>query len=247
MLDVILDVSGLTYRYGRRIALKDVRFAISGRRITMLLGPNGAGKTTLFSLITRLLPIQAGHISICGRDLASASSDILSFIGVVFQQQTLDLDLTVDQNLRYYAALHGLGRKEADARIDEALSQLDLAGRRRDKVRILNGGHRRRTEIARALLTKPKLLLLDEPTVGLDIPTRRALVTFLHDLVTGNDMAILWATHLSDEVADQDHVVILDKGEVKAEGTSAAVMARTGANSIDDTFNRLTASTSHEA
>jgi len=244
--DVILDVSGVSFGYGRRAALRDVSFTAPSGQVTMLLGPNGAGKTTLFSLIARLLPLQGGRISICGQDLASSPSDILSAVGIVCQQQTVDLDLTVEQNLRYYAALHGVEQREADRRIAAALERLELAERRREKVRILNGGHRRRTEIARALLTEPRLMLLDEPTVGLDIPTRRALVSFLHELVTHQDLAILWATHLSDEVAPSDHVVILSNGEVKGKGVCTALAAQCGAATLDDAFNRLTAEVVHE-
>ncbi len=216
----VLQAFSVSHFYGVRKALSEVSFNVFPGRVTMLLGPNGAGKTTLFSLIARLLPLGHGSMKLCGTDLATASDQILSQLGIVFQQQTLDLDLSVGQNLVYYAALHGLPRATARERMAVALTRLELQGREHDRLRDLNGGHRRRVEIARMLLTRPRLLLLDEPTVGLDIPTRRSLVEFLHALAVEENIGVLWATHLADEVEAGDDLVVLSKGRVVQTGAS---------------------------
>ena len=169
---VALAVEGISYSYGPRQALADVTFSIAPATFAVLLGLNGAGKTTLFSLITRLYGTQRGQIRILGHDVARTPGDALRLIGVVFQSRTLDLDLSVMQNLIYHAALHGIGRRAARRRASEMLDQIDLADRAQDKVRNLSGGQMRRVEIARALLHRPRLLVLDEPTVGLDVKSR---------------------------------------------------------------------------
>jgi ABC-2 type transport system ATP-binding protein len=158
----------------------------------------------------------------------------------VFQQPTLDLDLSVMQNLRYHAALRGLGGKRAASRIQEELERQQMADRRFAPVRQLNGGHRRRVEIARALLHEPELLLLDEPTVGLDVPSRQAIVDYVHGLCAEGRVAVLWATHLIDEVGDDDHLVILHRGTVRAAGPVSAVLASTPATSVAEAFRHHT-------
>jgi len=187
-----------------------------------LLGPNGAGKSTLFALLTRLLVAPQGTIHLAGVDLGTNPRAALRHLGIVFQQPTLDLDLSVQQNLRYFAALHGIPRAAADIRIAKALAQLDMAERAHERVRSLNGGHRRRTELARALLHDPKVLLLDEPTVGLDAATRSAITAHVHALAT-QGLTVLWATHLTDEIRDDDHLLILHKGALLQDGTARDV------------------------
>ena len=233
-----LRVSDLSFSYGTKTALDSVSFEVGHGRFAALLGPNGAGKSTLYSLLTRLFVTQDGSISIAGHDLRGAPLAAMADLGVVFQQMTLDLDLTVRQNLRYFAALHGLSGRDADRRIDAALTRLGMAERAGEKARGLNGGHRRRTEIARALLHDPKVLLLDEPTVGLDATARSGLTQHIHDLCADTGVTVLWATHLTDEVADADQVVLLHRGCVLADGSCGALR---GDATLPEYFARMTA------
>jgi ABC-2 type transport system ATP-binding protein len=239
MTESALEIDGLSYGYGRGFAIEDISFRIGQGEFTALLGPNGAGKTTLFSLITRLFEAPRGAIRVCGINLRERPTKALAHMGVVFQQPTLDLDLTVRQNLHYFASLHGIGRRDAADRIDEALDRLDMGERDREKVRQLNGGHRRRVELARALLHRPDLLVLDEPTVGLDVPARRGIVEHVHDLCRTQGMAVLWATHLIDEVYPDDRVVVIHKGHILADGSVAEVNQNNSSANLTQTFHRL--------
>lgn len=235
-----LAVENLSFAYGAKKALDQLCFTVRSGECAILLGPNGAGKSTLFSLITRLYDSREGRIELCGFDVKRQSLKALAKLGVVFQQTTLDPDLSVAQNLRYHAALHGMGRKLANKRIQEELERLEMYERRGEKVRLLNGGHRRRVEIARALLHKPSLLLLDEPTVGLDMPSRQAIVEHVHALVKQQKLAVLWATHLIDEVAEDDSLIVLHQGRVKAKGKLVDVLQATGAANAGEVFTQLT-------
>ena len=237
---IALSVEDLSFAYGAKKALDHVSFNVDAGECTILLGPNGAGKSTLFSLITRLYDSREGKINLCGFDLKQNSRQALARLGVVFQQTTLDPDLSVSQNLRYHAALHGIGRKAADLRIQEELERLNMYERKDEKVRLLNGGHKRRVEIARALLHKPMILLLDEPTVGLDMPSRQAIVEHVHRLVKEQNLAVLWATHLIDEIADDDSLVVLHKGQIKAKGYINNVLQANDSKDISHLFKQLT-------
>jgi ABC-2 type transport system ATP-binding protein len=237
----VLEVRNLSYAFGAKMALDAVNLRLDDGQFKVLLGPNGAGKTTLFSLVTRLYESRDGSIAVAGRDLRRHPGQALSRMGVVFQQPTLDLDLTVRQNLLYHASLHGLDRRSALRRMEIELGRLDMAERTGETVRKLNGGHRRRVEIARALLHQPTLLLLDEPTVGLDVPSRRAIVAHAHRLAREDRVAVLWATHLIDEVEETDAVVVLHRGRVKADGGLTEVLTAAGAATIGEAFDRLTA------
>ncbi|MGN6763734.1 MAG: ABC transporter ATP-binding protein [Rhizobiaceae bacterium] len=234
-----LDVSGVSHSYGSKKALNEVSFSIAPASFTVLLGLNGAGKTTLFSLITRLYNTRSGSIRIFGFDVAQASGEALRRLGIVFQARTLDLDLSVRQNLTYHAALHGIGRREARKRIAELLEIVDLSDRLQDKARSLSGGQMRRVEIARALLHRPSLLLLDEATVGLDIQSRAAILRTIRRLVETEGIGVLWATHLIDEVEDGDDVVVLRQGNLVAKGSVRDVVQSTGKSSIRAAFSEL--------
>lgn len=217
-----LSLDGVSFTYGPKRALDGVSFTLAPGRFCALLGPNGAGKSTLFALLTRLFTTPQGRIAVAGHDLSRDPRRALARIGVVFQQPTIDLDLTVRRNLLYFAALHGIAGAEADRRAMAALDRLGMAERAGEKARALNGGHRRRMEIARALIHRPSVLLLDEPTVGLDAASRAGIVAHVHDLAA-EGMCVLWATHLVDEVRDADRLVVLHRGRVLADGTAGAV------------------------
>ncbi|ETX14250.1 2-phenylethanol ABC transporter ATP-binding protein [Roseivivax halodurans JCM 10272] len=231
-----LRVRGLSHAYGAKQALDDVSFDAEPGRFTALLGPNGAGKSTLFALLTRLFSAGTGSISVGGHDLNRAPRQALACMGIVFQQPTLDLDLTVRQNLAYFAALHGLSGRAARLRIDESLERLAMGERASEKVRALNGGHRRRTELARALVHSPRVLLCDEPTVGLDAASRAAIVSHVHALAA-EGLTVLWATHLTDEVGPDDHLIILHRGRILRDGAARDI---TEDGDLSGTFLRLT-------
>lgn len=232
-----LKIEHLNFGYGAVSVLNDVSFSVEKGHFCALLGPNGAGKTSLFSLLTRLVHTSSGRIEIAGVDLSRSPRAALARMGVVFQQTTLDLDLTVQRNLSYYAALRGLSGRDARMRIEAALDRLELAEKFSVRVRDLNGGHRRRTEIARALVHAPEILLLDEPTVGLDPASRSAITGHVHALSADEGLTVLWATHLVDEVRPDDDLVILHRGQVLAHDTARAVA---GDKPIEQVFLDMT-------
>ncbi len=234
-----LEVAGLNHAFGARPVLRDVGFSVRPGDFCVLLGLNGAGKTTLFALITRLFHARGGGIRVFGHDIARDSSAALARMGVVFQQPTLDLDLTVVQNMDYHAALHGMPRRLARERIAEELARSGLAERAHDRARKLSGGQRRRVELARALGHNPGLLLLDEPTVGLDIESRRALLAHVRALCAERGLGVLWATHLIDEADDGARVIVLHKGVVLADGAVPDVVAAHAARDLRGAFDTL--------
>jgi ABC-2 type transport system ATP-binding protein len=236
-----LDIASVSYSYSKRKALEDVSFSVAPGSFTVLLGLNGAGKSTLYCLITRLYATQQGAIRIFGFDVNRSSGDGLRRLGVVFQGRTLDLDLTVLQNLSYHAALHGMSAQETRRRARLVLEGIALTERKNDKARNLSGGQMRRVEIARALLHRPQLLLLDEPTVGLDVRARADILLHVRSLAALEGIGVLWATHLIDEVEAADDVVILHDGKVLDSGKASDIAGRMGATDIRAAFDKLTA------
>jgi ABC-2 type transport system ATP-binding protein len=233
-----LVVDGLCHDFGDRRALKEVGFTVEAGTFTILLGPNGAGKTTLISLVTGLYAARRGDIAVLGHDLRHEPLRALAKLGVVFQAPTLDLDLTVGENLLYFGALHGLSRHDARERGLVELARLGVLDRLDDKVRALSGGLRRSVEIARSLLHQPQLLIVDEATVGLDPATRRLLLQHVRTLCREQNLSVLWATHLLDEVDAGDPLVVLHEGAVCWRGL-ADELSRT-AESLPDAFLKLT-------
>ena len=209
-----IEISEVGHNFGQKRVLDQITLSIKKGTFCALLGPNGAGKSTLFSALTRLLIPAQGAIKIHGNDIHKNPRPALSNIGVVFQQQTMDLDLTVFQNLRYFGKLQGMSGRDLNQRIDQVLTLLNMAERSHEVVRTLNGGHRRRAEIARSLIHDPKVLLLDEATVGLDPETRKSITDDMHKIAQTEGKTILWATHLCDEVGDDDQLVILHNGKI---------------------------------
>jgi len=236
-----LEAGALVKRYGARLALDHVSLALRAGQWAALLGPNGAGKSTLFALLTGLFAADEGRIVIGGHDLRTAAPRALRELGVVYQQPALDLDLSVERNLRFHAALHGLPRALADTRIDAALGTHGLAADRRRAVRELSGGNRRRVELARALLHTPPVLLMDEPTVGLDPRSRADLLRAIADDTRERGSAVLWATHLVEEAERADRVLVLHQGRLLADGAPAAVAAALGGGTLEEAFLRATA------
>ena len=234
-----LDVSHVSHSYGSVDVLHDVSFRVDAGKFCALLGLNGAGKSTLFALVTRLFDRREGDIRVFGFDVRHQSSQALRRMGVVFQSRTLDPDLTVMQNLYYHASLHGLSRREARELGAGELARAHLADKKDALVRNLSGGQQRRVEIVRALLHRPQLILLDEPTVGLDVEARRLILSMVRDLAAERGVGILWATHLIDEVRGEDDVVVLHKGLVLANGTASSIVAKQRAAGLLPAFESL--------
>jgi ABC-2 type transport system ATP-binding protein len=231
-----LVVRELGHAFGPRCALKDVSFAVEPGSFTVLLGPNGAGKTTLVSLVTGLYHARRGEVRIFGHSVRDSPLLALAKTGIVFQMPTLDPDLTVAENLAYHGALHDLPRREALERGKAELDRLGAADRIGDRVRSLSGGLRRRVEIARALLHRPKLLILDEATAGLDVAGRRTLLAFVRAMCR-EGTSVLWATHMLDEVEAHDPLIVLHRGRVRWTGPAADLGAD---RSLADAFLHLT-------
>jgi len=226
--------------YGAIRAVDGVSLKASPGEFIALLGPNGAGKTTLFQLLSGLFVPDSGRIEIMGQDMRRNPVPALAKLGIVFQQPTLDLELSVTGNLLFHAGLHGIARAVAKPRIEQELARLGLAERAHDKTSQLSGGNRRRVELARALLHEPRVLLMDEPTVGLDPASRSDLLKLMLRMRRERSVAVLWATHLCDEVPDADRAVVLHRGKVLADTTPAQLVAASGQPTVEQAFLAMT-------
>ena len=233
-----IAVQAVSHQYGGHHALDNISLCLKPG-LTMLLGPNGAGKSTLFALITGLQKLTKGSITFDGASLSQSRTSIMAKMGVVFQQSTLDIDLSVKQNLSYFASLHGINTTSALSHIQGLLDELDLTSKLNTKIRNLNGGHRRRVELARCLIHKPSLLLLDEPTVGLDIESRHLILRVVQALAHSQNVSVLWATHLFEEVKHNNNLIVLSKGRVLAHDQCEALLAKYHQQDIEHLWQHL--------
>lgn len=218
MTDIVLE--NVDFSYGKKTVLKGFSLSIAGEGFTALLGANGAGKSTIFNLISGILVPDSGKVIINGVEADNRQQRHTANMGFVFQENTLDLELSVQQNIRYFAGLFGL--KNYQSRTEELLKEFGLWAQRADKAGSLNGGHKRRLEIARALLPEPEILILDEPTSGLDPTIRQEISEQIHALAAGG-VNVIWITHLLDEINEQDEVILLEQGQIKEQATFAAL------------------------
>jgi ABC-2 type transport system ATP-binding protein len=227
-----IEVENLSHAYGPRQALAGVTFNVSRGEIFGFLGPNGGGKTTLFKILSTLIPVTEGTVRLLGYNLANKPHAVRKHVGVVFQHPSLDLKLTVFENLRHHGHLYGLWGRELRRRIRAVLDQIELADRARDRVETLSGGLQRRAELAKAILHEPKLLILDEPSTGLDPGVRQRFRAYLAHLREGHGVTIVLTTHILDEAEWCDRVGILDEGKLVAIGTPDALKDRVGADVV---------------
>lgn len=216
--------------------MQSLTFGLERGSFVALLGPNGAGKSTLFQVLTGLFAADEGDVEVAGLSLRREPRRALAHIGVVFQQQSLDLDLSVARNLQFQADLQGLPRALAAERIVQDAARFGLDNDMARPVRELSGGNRRKVELVRALLHRPDLLLMDEATVGLDPKSRRDLLDNLHDEVKLRGVTVLWATHLVAEAEGADRVLVLHRGQLLADGTPAEVTRALGGATLEAAF-----------
>ncbi|MFN8545907.1 MAG: ABC transporter ATP-binding protein [Candidatus Binatia bacterium] len=223
-----VEARELSHRYGERLALAGVSFRVEPGEMFALLGPNGGGKSTLFRILATLMPPSGGEALVSGHDVVRESGAVRRALGVVFQHPSLDGKLTVEENLRHQGHLYGLRGAPLRARVDALLARFGLTDRRREFVERLSGGLQRRVELAKGLLPGPRVLLLDEPSTGLDPGARRELAQYLHELRDAEGVTIVLTTHYMDEAERVDRVAVLDRGHLVALETPAALKASVG-------------------
>jgi ABC-2 type transport system ATP-binding protein len=228
----VIEVKNLTHRYGDRVALSNVSFEVKKGEIFGLLGPNGGGKSTLFRILSTMMVPASGTAVIAGHDVERDPAAVRRSVGVVFQTQSLDKALTVEENLRAQGHLHGLSGADLGERMERAMERLGLADRRKDPVETLSGGLRRRVEIAKALLHRPQVLLMDEASSGLDPAARRDLSRHVESLRENEGVTILLTTHILEEAGRCDRLILLHQGSIVAHGTPTELRARIGGDVV---------------
>ncbi len=235
----VVEVRNLSMRFGSLAALGNINLTIPKGELFGLLGPNGAGKTTLISILATMLSGSSGEARICGYDVRSDQDLVRKSIGIVFQDPSLDEELTGEENLDLHGRLYGLHKDLRKSRIEEVLDLVDLEERRRDRVKTYSGGMRRRLEIGRGLMHIPRLLFLDEPTLGLDPQTRRRIWGYIKNLKQNQGTTIILTTHYMDEADNLcDRIAIIDKGEIVSMGTPAELKSSMGGDLVEMVVNQ---------
>ena len=230
--DNVIEVSNLVKKFNGVTAVNDITFTVKHGEIFGFLGPNGAGKTTTINIICTLLPLNSGHVLLCGHDVNKEKNKIRNSIGLVFQDPSLDDRLTAMENLYFHALLYNVPRKQIKSRSEEVLEMVDLFKRRKDLVRTFSGGMKRRLEIARGLIHYPKVLFLDEPTIGLDPQTRNKIWDYILLLKKSHDISIFMTTHYIEETEICDRIAIIDQGKIIALDTPEALKKMAGVDVI---------------
>jgi ABC-2 type transport system ATP-binding protein len=228
----VIAVDNISHRYGSRVALSNVTFQVKQGEIFGLLGPNGGGKSTLFRILSTMMVPTEGTATVAGCDVVRQSAEVRRRIGVVFQTQSLDKALTVGENLRSQGHLHGLSGATLRDRMEAAMKRLAILDRRNEVVEKLSGGLKRRVEIAKALLHKPQVLIMDEASTGLDPGARRELSQYVHELRDTEGVTIVLTTHILDEAERCDRLVLLHQGKIVAQGTPADLRSRVGGGHV---------------
>jgi ABC-2 type transport system ATP-binding protein len=228
----VIEVRNLTHRYGDRVALSNISFEVKQGEIFGLLGPNGGGKSTLFRVLATMMAPTEGSATIAGHDVVREPAAVRRIVGVVFQTQSLDKALTVEENLRAQGHLHGLSGAILRERMEGAMARLGLHDRRKDLVEKLSGGLRRRVEIAKALLHRPQVLLMDEASTGLDPAARRDLSRHVEELRAKDGVTILLTTHILEEAGRCDRLILLHQGRIVAAGSPGGLCARIGGDVV---------------
>jgi ABC-2 type transport system ATP-binding protein len=234
MVDPVVLTDRLTHHYGLRVALHELSISVDAGEIVGLLGPNGSGKTTLFRILSTLIPPQDGRAAIFGMDLADPvlRTKVRREMGVVFQNPSLDKQLTAEENITYHGHLFGLGGADLRVRTAELLKCVDLLDRANERVSTFSGGMRRRVELAKGMINRPRLLLLDEPSTGLDPIARAEVWRYLEQVRKESGVTVMLTTHLMDEADRCDRVAILDAGKLIAFDSPAALKERVGGDVI---------------
>ncbi len=237
----IIEVTHLSKTFGESKAVDDISFSVSEGDVYAFLGPNGAGKSTTIKMLTTLLRPTTGSICVAGIDVLKNPSDARRLFSVMFQEPSLDDELTAYENLEFHGILYGVPKVLRHKRIDDLLEMVELSGRRNHLVKEFSGGMKRRLEIARGLLHHPRILFLDEPTVGLDPQTRRNLWEYVHTLNKTESITVFFTTHYLDEVDQNAHTIsIIDHGVIVADGTVDSIKKKTNTSTMEDAFLALT-------
>ncbi len=240
-MGAMLEVQNLTKKFGDFTAVDDVSFSVEKGEIFGFLGPNGAGKSTTIKMLTTLLRPTAGSLNINGHDPVTEPDAVRLSCGIVFQDPSLDEDLTARENMEFHGVLYDVPKKMRRERTDELLKFVDLADRADNYVKEFSGGMKRRLEIARGLLHHPKVIFLDEPTLGLDPQTRNHMWEYLHKLNKDEGVTVFFTTHYMEEAdRNADRIAIIDQGKIIAAGTGEELKQQTDASSLEDAFLKLT-------
>jgi ABC-2 type transport system ATP-binding protein len=237
----VIEVKNVVKRFGRLVAVNDISFEVKAGKIFAFLGPNGAGKSTTINMLTTMLRPSEGLLRLNGHDVTRNQDLARKSFGIVFQDPSLEEELTAYENMVLHAVLYGVPKAQQTSRIEELMRLVELWDRKDSLVRTYSGGMRRRLEIARGLLHHPKILFLDEPTLGLDTQTRNVLWDYVRKLSRSEGMTIFFTTHYLDEAEEvAERIAIIDHGSIVATGTTAQLTRQTGTKSLEQAYLKLT-------